>query len=529
MRRSDWLAGVVALLAGSMSASLGACVFSNDFSDCGTWPRAGCPGVGSGTGGSGGMASTSSTGTGGTGGSTPASCIPSENTTAVDDTCGVFVSSTLGDDTNAGTKDKPVKTITAALAKTNGMRVYACGESFTEAVTLSADAVIYGGVDCTAGWTYSAAKKTQLTADPDVVPLTITTSGTKVDVYDLAISAANASKDGGSSIGVLVAQATATFTRCDITAGNGKAGLPGAPYQGSAMSGTIGNKGNDACTASTVLPGDAVTNACAGGDSVSGPGGIGSQATGGPGGVGQPGATQNGGTGEAGGGCGSGGLGDNGVNGLPGKGAEGLGSLSAGGFTGELGVDGKPGAPGQGGGGGGGAKGGTGTGKCTDGTKAGGASGGSGGSGGCGGAGGKGGNGGGSSIALASINGTLLFTGVTLKVGAGGTGGMGGPGQGGGNGGDPGPAGKAKPTYTSLNDACPGGKGGQGGLGGQGGGGRGGHALGIAFTGKAPPASDATTWKVSTPGTPGAGGTGDNTNNTGDGMPGVAADAQQFQ
>ncbi|APR87774.1 Endoglucanase [Minicystis rosea] len=501
-------------------------MFKFDESSCDDYPKAGCPNVG--TGGSSG--SSSSSGTGGTGGSTPASCIPSENTMTVEDTCGVFVSSTLGDDANGGTKDKPFKTLGAAITAANGKPVYACGEAFKEAVAISAGATVYGAVDCANGWAYDAAKKTQLTAEVDQIPLTITSQTTNAQIYDFAITAASADKDGGSSIGTLVAQATASFTRCEITAGDGKAGKAGTAFDTSAASGTIGDTGKNACVADQSFGGKSVTNACGNPDSVSGSGGIGDILTGGSGNPGLPGTKMNGGVGETGATCSGGGKGDDGIAGNPALGATTMGTLSANGYTGAGGPDGNPGAPGQGGGGGGGAKGGTGTGKCptTPPNITGGASGGSGGSGGCGGAGGKGGNAGGASFALVSVNGTLLLSNVTLKAGVGGKGGDGAPGQSGGNGGDPGPAGKATATYANLSDACPGGKGGAGGFGGKGGGGRGGHSIGIAYTGKAPPASSDTTWKA-TVGTPGNGGLGDNAGgNMGDGAAGVAIELQQF-
>src|SRR5690606_31140931 len=75
----------------------------------------------SGVGGQGGM------GQGGAGGGTPTACIPSEVDGVVDDSCGVFVSSSLGDDNNAGDKAAPFATITAALAAANGRAVYLCG------------------------------------------------------------------------------------------------------------------------------------------------------------------------------------------------------------------------------------------------------------------------------------------------------------------------------------------------------------------------------------------------------------------
>src|SRR5262245_37857423 len=73
------------------------------------------------------------TGTGGTGGTEttsggpPRECSPSEADGAVTDECGIFVSSS-GADSNAGTKDKPLRTLAAAIAKAadSGKPVYAC-------------------------------------------------------------------------------------------------------------------------------------------------------------------------------------------------------------------------------------------------------------------------------------------------------------------------------------------------------------------------------------------------------------------
>ena len=69
----------------------------------------------------------------------PTSCIPSANSTPVADTCGVFVSSTTGDDTNGkGTQKPPYKTLAKALEKAT--TVYAC-----------AGRAVHGGGDRHAG------------------------------------------------------------------------------------------------------------------------------------------------------------------------------------------------------------------------------------------------------------------------------------------------------------------------------------------------------------------------------------------
>jgi hypothetical protein len=456
-------------------------------------------------------------------------CIPSEIVGAVADTCGVFVSSSKGSDTNGkGTQAAPYQTLTKALAEAGSKPVYACGESFSEALSITSSATLYGALACASGWAYDAGSKTQLTAGADMIPLEISGATTSAEVYDFAITSANAMQSGGSSIGVLVAQATASFTRCDVTAGNGMAGSPGAPYMTPAQAGSSGIAGADACAAAMSFGGAAVTNTCSTTDSASGQGGDGDAAgapAGGDGSTGSPLGAMNAGVGEGTTACTPGTVGDNGQPGSPGIGATGNGTLSATGYVGATGDDGQPGTVAQGGGGGGGAKGGSGTGQCLSASSAGGASGGSGGSGGCGGAGGKGGGPGGSSFALVSIDATLSFASVTLKAGSGGPGGDGGAGQGGGTGGGIG-AGGTVPMNVALSPGCAGGPGGNGGNGGNGGGGRGGHAIGLAYTGTAAPSMTGVTFVK---GTAGMGGMGDDSNgNMGDGAPGVVVNVQGF-
>src|SRR5690242_11086062 len=85
-------------------------------------------------------------------GGTPPACVPSENSEPVADTCGVFVSSGLGADGNAGTKDAPLKSLADAITKANGRPIFACAEAFAGSVTLASGSAIYGGLDCTKDW-----------------------------------------------------------------------------------------------------------------------------------------------------------------------------------------------------------------------------------------------------------------------------------------------------------------------------------------------------------------------------------------
>ena len=82
-----------------------------------------------------------------------------------DAACGVFVSSSLGSDDNAGTLEQPVRTLARAfaLAVEGQRRVYACAELFEEATEVPAGVEFRGGLDCAAGWAYvGSTRKTTI-------------------------------------------------------------------------------------------------------------------------------------------------------------------------------------------------------------------------------------------------------------------------------------------------------------------------------------------------------------------------------
>jgi hypothetical protein len=488
----------------------------------------------------GGGGSTTGTGGAGGGGGPNVSCIPSENDAPVATSCGVFVSSSLGSDAMGethGSQEKPWKTLGAAIAAATAAKrpVYACAETFLEQVTISAGVTVYGGLDCAKGWAYVApGKKTTLTADADLAPLTLTSSAEGAALHDLVIQAADAASQdqgGGSSIAVIADQAKASFSRCEIVAGNAKNGPPGeTPMEDVGPMNPmdfaiVGNAGTKACLSMVATPGGAakVNNLCMiPAPPIGGGGGAGSINSGSDGEETQASPqTAAGGKGQPSNdptwGCqvGQGSIGLPGAPGSAGEGAKGnltIGMLSGSGYVGVDGKTGGPGAPGQGGGGGGGAKGKVGAPNCY------GASGGGGGVGGCGGPGGTGGRFGGSSIGIISLDAVLTFNEVTIKVGVAGNGGDGGEGEFGGAGGAGGLGGAGNGTSS----ACAGGFGGNGGQGGKGGGGRGGHAIGIAYTMGKPDVKSV----AFTPGTPGLGGLGQDA--THDGDPGIGADLQAF-
>ncbi len=452
--------------------------------------------------GSGGSTSASASASTGTGG-TPVVCIPSEGKDPVADSCGVFVSSSLGVDDAAadrGTQAKPFKTIGAALMKVDVARVYACAESFTEAVTIAAAVELYGGLDCKS-WAYiGATKKTTLTAAADAVPMTVGNAAGSVNVEDFAITAAAAKAPSGSSIAVLANGATASFARCDLTAADandGDQGMSGGAQESQAEAGKAGGDAGTVGSGSVIGGAAGQNNTCS---LAGGKGGDGGAIGNGDGGDGYQGDGNMGGakgTGDTGAGCSDGIKGGNGIPGPLVSGGQGSGTLDASGYHGTDGETGQDGTNGKSGGGGGGSK---------ASAVVHGAGGGGGGAGGCAGKHGTGGKAGGSSIALVSVGATVTLRECKLSTGKGGKGGAGGDGQFGQPGGALGPGGIGN---MGVGKACAGGAGGDGGNGGNGGGGLGGHSLGIAATGPAP-TLDMLTQKAITLGAKGLGGPGGN-------------------
>jgi hypothetical protein len=447
-------------------------------------------------------------GSGGGDGGPPPSCIPSLSTKPVAQSCGVFVSSASGDDTSGkGTPAAPYKTIGRALQK-GGTTIYACAgvNAYSEAVTLETAVTLFGALDC-GTWAYEAAKKTQLTAAADAIPMMLMGSAAGAGIHDFAITAADAIKSGGSSIALLDDGAEVTLQNVDITAGVGRAGSAGAPQtQVPTPTSAKGSDGGDnaACTLTTNIPGGAGgTNTCGATKTDGGNGGKGLPASSGDdGGDGQPTGVSNGGAGQTKTiQCQPGQQGTQGGTGMPGTGARGVGDLSASGYQGAAATLGGSGMPGQGGGGGGGAL------ACDMPTNMfAGPSGGGGGAGGCGGAPGNLGLSGGGSIGILALSAKLTLTTVTITTKGGGAGGLGGNGQKGAAGGLEG--------HAVAVGACSGGPGGQGGAGGPGGGGAGGHSIAVAIKGGTLPDLKSTTVKHGSGGSGGVGGDMDMTMQT---------------
>ncbi|NUN51729.1 MAG: hypothetical protein HUU06_02930, partial [Planctomycetaceae bacterium] len=306
-------------------------------------------------------------GAGGSDAGTSPMCIPSQAEGAVDDKCGIFVSASVGNDSNAGTKGSPVKTIGHAILEANGTDrpIYVCNESFNEVVEAPAGMELYGGLDCANGWTWSDAGRTTLTASPDSVPLKLTSGTALTRIENFAVTAADAMQSGGSSIAAIIDNVTAEISFCELTAGAARDGADGQTDITPAMEGVDGQPGIAACDPMAMaLGGTGGMVTCDGIMSQGGNGGNGGIPTadivGQNGSPGQPGDVA-GGTGQPddAGACTIGQIGADGTPGTVGNGGTEIGSLSISGIAGGNGQNGGTGTPGQGGGGGGGSKAGT--------------------------------------------------------------------------------------------------------------------------------------------------------------------------
>ncbi|WP_437602483.1 hypothetical protein WMF28_12785 [Sorangium sp. So ce590] len=425
------------------------------------------------------------------------------------DECGVFVSE-QGNDSSPGTKDAPVKTFQyavglAAHGRGHGeaatRRVYACGGSFEEKITLPSGVDLWGGRRCDGGgWSYEGSfggpDHPTIIAPSGGIPLRVlgveetALAGDDAEsvIFGVRVVAADASApDGKSSIAMILSTgARAIVQDSMIVAGDGMDGEPGedAPSV-RAKDGEPGNNGVLACTVDAAVGALPVVTMCGDGiESTGGYGGDGGLESGGDGAAGQPVPAENtegkglGGTGAGSVRCSVGEDGKDGLDGGRAVGAMGIGQLSMDGWIGVRGEDGKKGGVGQGGGGGGGSKSRGDMMACPAGRPQAGAAGGSGGSGGCSGQGGKGGGYGGASIGIIALQGSALTLERTeVFAGNGGGGGVGGTGQPGGLGWTGGPGGGA---IGEIWPACRGGRGGNGGRGGDAGGGLGGPSYGVA-------------------------------------------------
>ena len=231
--------------------------------------------------------------------------------------CGVFASASApaGGD---GSRASPFDTLQAALDRAAGtaLPVFACGKEFVEHVHVPGGVVLYGALDCDAGWVWTSSKRTVLRpSGPAPGPAgarspSLLDPGSGTVIEDVDVVAPDGAAPGVSSIAALANGTAAKITRCSFTAGNGAngaAGVDGSASPGD-LAGLAGTAGVNVCATGLTSPGaPATTKTCVatGGQSVGGKGGDGGSpdgtttppGSGGDGAPASPGAGR-GGTGE---------------------------------------------------------------------------------------------------------------------------------------------------------------------------------------------------------------------------------------
>jgi len=420
----------------------------------------------------------------------------------------IFVDVATGKEGQAGTPDKPLKTIASgvAAAVAAGLdQVYVSKGTYSGPLAITGGIDYFGGYDASNDWQRSLYNITKVKGGNPA----LTCSDQEGFLFDgFTFVSDTAAATAGSSYGASLSNCTkATFRNCTVESGDGKPGMPG--QKGAA--GTPGGAGGDG-KAGCEYQGGFGCGSC--GKPSSGAGNQAGCAGGGNGGQakndytggnnGDPGKGQAPGSGGTGAGAAGnngndGGVGGNGTTGPASFSAAWDGKLNPEGYEPVKAPGGSSGTSGSGGGGGG-AGGGAGGATTCDTF---GASGGGGGSGGCGGLGGTGGSGGGGSFGFYLSSSEVLLESCKIYVGDGGDGGAGGAGGPGGMGGSGGAGGPGKVVHGEG----AGGKGGAGGTGGAGGagcGGNGGPSIGVTCIGTSVYVGDENTQIV--PGAKGAAG-----------------------
>ncbi|HEX7663513.1 MAG TPA: DUF1565 domain-containing protein, partial [Polyangiaceae bacterium] len=294
-----------------------------------------------------------------TGDGAPA-CDPSKDLSCVTDASGIFINGTSGSDSAAGTKEAPLKTITAALSKATGSKsnLYICAGTYGEHVKLTSAMNLVGGFAC-ADWTYAPANKPKIAPSDVGYALEIESVAGPTSISDLEFDAQPGTTASTSSIAAFVnASPKITLTRVSLSAGAGVQGADGSSSATTTLA--RGQKGNNASAANGGL---ALSCPCPDGATVGGGGGnfILGQSNGDAGTPNLSGTSPKdgaGGTGElascsASGGAGLGHDGADGDAGAAAASAITAGVVDTAGFHPSNGKDGTAGVRGQGGGGGG--------------------------------------------------------------------------------------------------------------------------------------------------------------------------------
>jgi hypothetical protein len=413
----------------------------------------------------------------------------------------IFVDQNYGNNSNDGSKNNPLKTITAGLNAANSSpdkkTVIVSGGTFNENISLKSGISIHGGYSGSPDWIEGFFFETIIVGN---TPAISAKNVSNINLVNITIISNDATIAGDSSYAVFIYNSeNILLDNLNVKAGKGAEGVDGE-YGTEGLDGNPGSQGDKGCESVDGWFSGIFCNKCSvpqGGEGGSSPcsmfGGKGGE----PGkdnSYGEPGEN---GTGSSNNG-GEGGIGHNsddmclfytglaihGNDGEPGphsthgSGGKEFGTITEDGYITANGEKGEDGAHGQGGGGGGGGQGGS------KWCKSYGSSGGGGGGGGCGGKGGKGGKGGGGSFAIIVHNSHISVLNSSFESSDGGDGGDAGTGALGGLGGNGGSGGPYGGSGEQDDAGCGGwgGNGANGRRGGHGGGGGGGPSIAVVIS-----------------------------------------------
>ncbi|MDB4946158.1 MAG: Glycine-rich cell wall structural protein precursor [Labilithrix sp.] len=201
---------------------------------------------------------------------------------------GVFADAN-GNDANAGTKESPVKTITAALGKLAGKtRVYVCEGTYAEHVKLTTAVSVYGGFACS-GWDYTGAKPKVAPTDAGYA-VEVEKVASAVEIVDVSFTSAAGTEAATSSVAAFVkGSPSLTLRRVALTAGKGFAGKsPAKAADGALMSSMPTASSLDGNKGDAANGGLAQLCTCVGGGTSKGGGGGSLNSNGNPGETAQP-------------------------------------------------------------------------------------------------------------------------------------------------------------------------------------------------------------------------------------------------
>lgn len=150
-------------------------------------------------------------------------------------TKGIYVSASRGIEGADGTKDRPVKTLAAALALAEtkeSLPVIVCAETFTEAVTLKDGVTMYGYYDCNDDWALTEKHSTLVSPTSPAVLAENLVAPVRFEGFDVQApdmtGTAPAGAAAASSYGMIVRNSkNLALAHVSIRGGKGQDGIDG--------------------------------------------------------------------------------------------------------------------------------------------------------------------------------------------------------------------------------------------------------------------------------------------------------------